>query len=243
MTFEIPFELEHLRNSRFTGRKLLLDTLDAEVKANACARSRPIVLHGTGGVGKTQIVTEYIYLHREEYDSVFWINTSSPETILQGFRAAAQRVIRQHANITLGANPDYALVAKSLGMVGVVDENGTLSIDEKYNQAIIDGMKLWFSKEGNKKWLLVFDNADDLETFKIKTFIPQKDHGTIIITSRRPGCADLGKGLEVKEMLELEGLSLLLATAGLEQLHGKFLFLQSSAMDSLADRPKMIRLH
>lgn len=227
LTFEIPFELEHIRNSRFTGRESLLESLHTEVEANRTSdSSKPIVLYGTGGIGKTQIVTEYIYSHRKEFSAVFWIKAASPETIYPSFRTALQRLIKEHAKVTLSLNPDYELIAQKLGVAGVVDKHGSVSIDEKHNDRIVDGMKLWFSQEKNRDWLLIFDNVDDLETFGIRTFFPPVAHGTILMTSRRPECGDLGKGLEVIEMLEQEGVELLLRSSRQEIrgdiLQGKF---------------------
>lgn len=213
----------------------LLDTLHTELIANKTSGSpMPIVLHGTGGIGKTQIATEYIYAHQNEYSSIFWINAATLETIFLSFRAAAQRLINEHAKITLVTHPDYELIAKNLGMVNLVDKDGFLSVDEAVNGRIVDATKLWFSKKENKNWLLVFDNVDDLETIEIRKFIPIASHGTIIMTSRRPECGALGKGLEVMEMLERDGVDLLLKSARREitvgKPQGEFLFLKSGCI-------------
>lgn len=219
MTFEIPFELEYLRNSRFTGRQSQLDSLHALIKGNR-DQSIPIILHGTGGIGKSQIVVEYLYTHKKEHSSIFWINAATPNTIVLGFRAAAQRLIRQHAKISLKSQPHYPTIAKSLGMAGVVNENGLLLLGECHNDCIINGMKLWFSSQENCTWVLVFDNVDDPENLSIQTFMPSPVTGTIIMTSRRPECADFGVGLEINQMSEGEGVSLLLRAVDIGNVGG-----------------------
>lgn len=219
ITFKIPFKLEYLQNQRFTGRGLVLERIHSEIQANnARGRSTPIVLYGTGGIGKTQIVVEYLYAHRKEYSSIFWVNAATHATTILGFRDAAQRLINEHARISLKTPPHYPTIAKNLGIV--VDDNGLLLTDEKHNECIINGMKLWFSMEDNRNWLLVFDNVDDLDTVKIDTFMPSPAAGTIIMTSRRTECVHFGTGIEVKEMSEEEGVVLLSRTAGLHDNAG-----------------------
>lgn len=214
-TFNIPFELEYLRNHRFTGRESLLGEIHSAVKANdASGQPTPIVLHGAGGIGKSQIIVEYLYTHQEERSSIFWINSATRDTAILGFRAAAQRLIKEHAKISLKSQPHYPTIAKKLGLIGVVDENGLLFPGAEHDECIINGMKLWFSDQENRNWLLVFDNVDDLEALKIETLMPSPAAGTIIMTSRRLDCAHFGLGLEVKEMPEQEGVNLLLKTAG-----------------------------
>lgn len=216
MTTTVPFELEYLRNPRFTGRQSLLDAICATIRDNrASGQSKPIILYGTGGIGKSQVVVEYLYAHQKEHTSIFWINSATPEMIILSFRAVAQRLIKEHARISLKSQPHYPTIAKSLGMVGVINENGLLSPDAKHNECIINGIKLWLSQEENRDWLLVFDNVDDLETLRIETFMPSTMAGNIIMTSRRSDCAHFGVGLEVKEMSKEEGVELLLSTARL----------------------------
>jgi transcriptional regulator with XRE-family HTH domain len=60
------------RNPRFTGR----DDLLAFVRARLLAADTAIVqaLHGMGGIGKTQLATEYAHRYAESYDLAWWIN-------------------------------------------------------------------------------------------------------------------------------------------------------------------------
>lgn len=197
-------------------------------------------------MGKTQIALEYVYTHKMRYTSIFWIDAASEETTNLGFRAAAERLIKHHATIK-NVKPDYPRIAQLIGMHGVVDENGQVSMEKEVAQRIVEGMKQWFSRPENPNWLLVFDNVDDLESFNISSFIPNIQ-GTIIMTSRRPECASLGKGLEVGEMLEKEGLALLIKSARkVDQLnsegrsnqsHGK----KMGTLTSMRQIKKMLRI-
>ncbi|HEY1705843.1 MAG TPA: FxSxx-COOH system tetratricopeptide repeat protein [Trebonia sp.] len=75
---EIPF-----RNPHFTGRELELQALRAELQAEGSAviRQPPSALYGLGGVGKTQIATEYAHRYAEEYEVVWWVRSDQEDSI------------------------------------------------------------------------------------------------------------------------------------------------------------------
>jgi hypothetical protein len=86
------------RNPNFTGRVTELETL----RANLIFRGRPVppaqVISGMGGIGKTEIATEYIHLHRDKYDIVWWIRAEHHDRV-------------RDALISLGERLDLRLVA------------------------------------------------------------------------------------------------------------------------------------
>jgi hypothetical protein len=45
-----------------------------------------VVLHGLGGIGKTQLAIEYITRHKEKYTAVFWFNANDEDSLKLGFR-------------------------------------------------------------------------------------------------------------------------------------------------------------
>ncbi|KAJ7931934.1 P-loop containing nucleoside triphosphate hydrolase protein, partial [Mycena leptocephala] len=62
-------------------------------------------------------------------------------------------------------------------------------------------------------WLLFYDNADDPK-IDLNRFIPQCNHGNIIITSRNPGlCVYAGANSAVSDMDETDAIELLLKSA------------------------------
>lgn len=58
----------------------------------------------------------------------------------------------------------------------------TLQISDTSSKS--QAFKQWLSQENNGNWLLIFDNADDLDAVPISDYIPKTSWGHIIITSR-----------------------------------------------------------
>src|SRR5271155_478778 len=69
------------------------------------------------------------------------------------------------------------------------------------------------------EWLIVFDNADDPPPELVAKFIPPGKRGNILITSRNPSMGRIisfENRIEIKEMEELDAISLLLKTSCLD---------------------------
>jgi hypothetical protein len=80
---------------------------------------------------------------------------------------------------------NYGFIARKLGLVDLLDENGRFSMMYGDSYGIAEALRDWFAKEANTKWLLIFDNVDDLETFDIQDFFPRVPWGSILITTWR----------------------------------------------------------
>ncbi len=76
-------------------------------------------------------------------------------------------------------------------------------------EAVAQTLKTWLS-ECKEEWLIVFDNADNLNI--LKPFWPPSNRGTIILTSRDPSAAQVAKkGTLVKPLQPEEGVDLFLS--------------------------------
>ncbi|WP_427165678.1 FxSxx-COOH system tetratricopeptide repeat protein [Streptomyces sp. C1-1] len=73
------------RNAAFTGRSELLEDLRERLANTGTAT----LLHGMGGVGKTQLATEYAYRYRGNYDVVWWIEAEFGDLALRQYSELA----------------------------------------------------------------------------------------------------------------------------------------------------------
>ena len=78
------------RNPNFTGRGPDLDKLARALAAGAAVTVHAV--HGMGGVGKTQLATEYAHAHATDYDLVWWVAAEEPASIPDQFAALAVRL-------------------------------------------------------------------------------------------------------------------------------------------------------
>ena len=87
---EAPFIVPFPRNGEFVGRDGDLKRLHASLSdpGSGPVGIRPAGLTGMGGIGKTQLVVEYVYRHRDDYpDGIFWIDAAGP--LVDGFARLA----------------------------------------------------------------------------------------------------------------------------------------------------------
>jgi tetratricopeptide (TPR) repeat protein len=156
-----------VRNIRFTGRERDLRQLRELLRARG-ASALPVTLQGGGGIGKTQVAIEYVHRFRTDYDVIWWLDCEQPQFI--DARLA-----------DLGV-----LIGDDLGIVAPAIENAAEGA-RRVLQALVHG------KEGFS-WLLVFDNADDIDA--VSSYLPSGG-GDVLITSRNRGWEDQSRPLQV----------------------------------------------
>ncbi|MGA9996310.1 MAG: tetratricopeptide repeat protein [Pyrinomonadaceae bacterium] len=155
-------------------------------------RNARAALCGMPGVGKTQTAVEYAYRLHK--------------------RAAYDYVFYVHAASIGELLRDFAIIAGHLSLP-VKDE-------QDFNR-MAAGVKAWFENE-ESRWLLIFDNADDLTvlfsdgnaTEERHNYIPANRHGHVLLTRRPRDAGSFGGTIEIKEMDKDEGALLLLGRAG-----------------------------
>ena len=211
LSFDIPFLPSIRKSSEFVGREYLLENLKQEVEEGNHTQNI-VVLYGTGGMGKTQLVLEYIHQHHKDHSSVFWINAASAQSTILGFAQIMQRLIEHHAQVS----GDYSHIGRLLGMSGKLDSNGCFSVAQPSEaQYVVGAVKRWFALPGNTNWLLAFDNLDNPDILDIEEYLPVCSHGTVIITSRRRDLQQGRRGFEVQQMEPSEAIQMLLTACGM----------------------------
>ncbi|WP_182876986.1 tetratricopeptide repeat protein [Microbispora sp. H10670] len=76
----------------FVGRESALTLLDHELSGDRARVVIGQVIHGLGGVGKTELARQYAVANRERYRLAWWINAESAERIQAGMTELAERL-------------------------------------------------------------------------------------------------------------------------------------------------------
>lgn len=159
-----------------------------------------VVLHGLGGIGKTQLAIAYTKRHKEKYTAVFWLNANDGDSLQLSFWDIAQQVMENHPS------------ASRLASVDLDD------LDQ-----VVHTVKAWLGLQNNTRWLMIYDNYDnpripgnaaDRSAVDIRRFLPGSDHGSIVITTRSSQVSQ-GHRIHVQKLLDVrEGLEILSYTSG-----------------------------
>ncbi|OQU94929.1 Tetratricopeptide repeat-containing protein [Cladophialophora immunda] len=166
-----------------------------------------VVLHGLGGIGKTQLVIEYVRRYKEKYTAIFWVNAKDEDTIKLSFRDIAKYILEQQ----MGRSSTSTLTS--------LDLNGNLD-------QVITAVKTWLNLQRNTGWLMIYDNYDnpriagnrDRSAVDIRKFLPRGDHGSIIITTRSAQVSQ-GRRIHIQKLQNIhDGLEILSNTSKRENI-------------------------
>jgi ATP/maltotriose-dependent transcriptional regulator MalT len=164
-------------------------------------RRKMFVVHGLGGMGKTQLCIEFVRRHQETYSAVFWLDGSSEDALQQSFIDVVVRLPAAEVPLALIQAAEQA------------------SPDQR---EIVRGVLDWLSLPSNRKWLLVIDNVDRDHTAKVKDplaygvkqYLPTADHGSVLITSRLSTLVAPQNSLRLIGVDREQGRAILEATGG-----------------------------
>ena len=162
------------------------------------------ILHGMGGIGKTQLAIAYARKHHKTYSAIVWVNGDSRDTVLQSL----------------------ATFSRYAGIGGVSDSKAKVAQQAPDMEAEGAAVLRWLALELNQRWLIILDNVDrdvtadkgDSQAFDVGSFLPTADHGSILITSRLPSLAEIGASTEVGRLSSEQALELLSDCSGLQSL-------------------------
>lgn len=156
---ERPEEMARLEHMLLPGRK--------------GTRQKVFVLHGLGGIGKTQLALEFAHRHRNKFSSVFWLNGSSVSNLKLSIAKCAARIPANQIS-----DPSRRRLY-STSLEGELDD-------------VVEEVMAWLAQPDNTRWLLVFDGVDrdyipnisDSLSYDVRRYFSSKTHGSILITTR-----------------------------------------------------------
>ncbi|KAL2130778.1 hypothetical protein VTI74DRAFT_5958 [Chaetomium olivicolor] len=182
--FGAPFLVPYTRNPNFVGRAETIEKIEYQLAqgrgvANETSQRRAS-LHGLGGIGKTQIALEYVYR----------IRAVRPYLSVYWVHASSSQRFYQ----------SYFTIA----------QEWQIPIPNESNAALLSSVKYCLESANDRcPWLMVVDNADDLELFSsqltqrreatvnpntagsstegdvnLAQYLPETPHGAILITTR-----------------------------------------------------------
>lgn len=188
LRYSVPLETVH----SYTERHGLSSAI--EEKLRKCHESNSVLhalaIYGLGGTGKTQLALKYIEGHKNDYNPILWIDAKDPKTVRSSFEQCAAEL---QLSVDIASTQESALA------------------DSTTVRAVLRW--LWDRKESDDKWLVVFDNADDI-SWGLNKVLPKGRRGNIIITSQdnqlprlfKSGCETLR--VDIMEPLEAKALLL-----------------------------------
>lgn len=163
----------HSRNPSFFGRKDVLLRLDRMLLPDAatsavekCGSSpgpKIFAICGIGGVGNTQLAVEFAFHRMDCYDAIFLLHADDATKLAKDFGDIS-------VSLSLEKVAGDQAVSKDLVLNWLSRPHG--------QRSLVQGAA------PNPRWLLIFDNADDLDV--VVDYLPVSGNGSVLVTSRCP---------------------------------------------------------
>ena len=192
----------------FVGRASDLSSIESVLLPFTTPKRKIAVLHGLGGMGKSQLAIEFAKRHRSDYTAVFWLNAKTEDTLKRSFAASAGQLPKE---------------CFSQGLLDGPRNEETLG-------TILQQTKAWLGLPGNDRWLLIYDNVDNPKipdnkresAYDIGPYFPEAHQGSILVTTRWETLR-IGHPIRVTKLSKNEeSISLLIRLAGEAIREGKF---------------------
>jgi hypothetical protein len=201
--FSVSFNLSNVpKIEYFVAREEELAEMHRRLSSDGSRRT--VVLHGLGGIGKTQLSIAYAKRHQHNYSATFWLNIKDEDSLKQSFAKIARQILRQHPSASWLSNVD---------------------LKENLDQ-VVDAVKAWLSLPDHTRWLLIYDNYDnpkvasdiDPAAVDIEKFLPEVYQGSVIVTTRSSR-VDIGYPIHLRKLRGIqESLGILSYTSRREVL-------------------------
>jgi tetratricopeptide (TPR) repeat protein len=166
------------RNLNFTGRVTELETLGHNLDSGQPSHVQ--VISGMGGVGKTELATEYIHRNIDRYDIVWWIRAEHHDRVREALVSLARRLEPRLASMDSGRDRTIAAVLEKL------------------------------QSEDGPSWLLVYDNvANPFDLGRYLPASRPEGHIIVTLRQRNWPSKPKADSVEVSLFTEAEAISFL----------------------------------
>jgi hypothetical protein len=197
-TFSIAFSLSEVSETdHFVARQDELDKIHKTLNYDGTRQT--VVLHGLGGIGKTQLAVAYAKLHRADYSAIFWMNSKDENSLKRSFAKAVRQILQEHPMAS---------------WLSALDEDSDLD-------KVANAVKRWLDHPKNTQWLIIYDNYDNPKlrgnteptAVDIRQYLPEVYHGSVVITTRSSQ-VNLGHRIQVGKLENVrDGLEILSHTS------------------------------
>lgn len=175
------WNIPYRRNPNFIGRDEQLEKLHESLTSGKYAAVTQAI-SGLGGIGKTQLATEYAYRFSSDYTVVWWLRAEDPAILAA----------------------EYAQLADSLGLTPV----GTSDLQKKIRtvRSWLEQNRGWLLIFDNALQPRDLHDPQNPE----RQYLPSCSIGHVIITSRNPHWGELAQPVKVKVFERSESITFLL---------------------------------
>ena len=129
------------------------------------ASQRIFVLHGLGGSGKSQIAFKFIQESKGKGYASLLIKLAYDRDLLGTLLFSFSDIFYVDATTEQTLQTDFEVIAP------------------EHAKRTVDASLRWLASRVDRNWLLLFDNADNID-LKLKKYFPSCSSGNILITTR-----------------------------------------------------------
>jgi hypothetical protein len=152
-------------------------------------RQKIYILHGLGGIGKTQLAVEFARRHHRRLSAVFWVDGRSEDTLKRSIASCASRI------------PPGQIAESS--RTYAADSGADVDV-------VVKDVMVWLARPDNTAWLLIFDNVDreyrvhgeDPDAYDVMRYLSGADHGSVLVTTRLARLEQLGESRQLGKVSE-----------------------------------------
>jgi hypothetical protein len=193
--YQTVFSLEGVpRVNQFVDRPAEMAKLEQVLlpRPGQSRRQKIQVLHGLGGIGKTQLTVEFARRHNRRFSSVLWLDGRSEDSLRRSITSCASRIPQ-------GQIPETSRAYSA---------DGSANID-----VVVKDVMDWLAQTDNTAWLLIIDNVDreysprskDPDAYDVKDYLSGADHGSVLITTRLARLEQLGDSQQLGKVDKDQG--------------------------------------